>query len=295
MANRSCLWIPQGVCSTSGNIMCMYKSNFNMPVPSLFDGSADCTSGFMSARYTDMCDTSHALVGTWYAGYEFALGDSMYIHEGPLNGVGCVTQQWKVDGTPINNYNFQLCIDEEVDHYHMYESMVNTGLAGWEIDSDSTVTFTNEVTCISGDDTSIASKTGTIILSGVPSTAQCSSTITGSIWVEGCTLAYITASRFKHKIIGNYQIASEGTPGSIWIDNSHYLNWIGCDCLRYKAPWYICQFCSTFTNGAPANPSPGASYAGALWVDSQFGCTHLSYIGCDGNKYLAGAGEYPYT
>jgi len=295
MAKSSCLWILQGVCSTSGNIMRMYHTNFNMPVPLLFNGSGDCTSGFMAARYVDMCDTSHALAGTWYPGYEFALGDSMYLHDGPLNGLGCVYQLWKVDGSPINSFNFQLCIDQGADSWAMYESMVNTGIAGWEIDSNSTVTFQNQITSISGDDISIAAKTGTVILSNVPNTAQCSSTITGSIWVEGNELAYINSARFKHKILGYYQITPAGTPGSIWIDNTHYLNWIGADTNVYKAPWRICQFCSSFTNGAPDNPSPGAGYAGNIWVDNQFGCTHLSYIGCDGNKYLAGAGLYPYT
>jgi hypothetical protein len=81
----------------------------------------------------------------------------------------------------------------------------------------------------------------------------------------------------------------------MWIDNSCYLNWVGSGGDIYRAKWRICQFCSSFTNGAPANPSPGSSYAGALWVDNQFGWTHLSYIGCDGNKYLTGAGNYPYT
>lgn len=285
--------MPQGVCSTSGNVMCMYKSNFNMPVPLLFDGSGDCTSGFMSARYNDMCDTSHALSGIWYAGYEFALGDSMFIWDGPLTGVGCITNQWKVDGVSKNSYNFQISVDVADGYYSYYESMVNTGIAGWEIDDDSTVTFTNQVTCVSGDDVSIAAHTGSIILTCVPSTTQCSSSIVGSIWVEGDTLAYINANRFEHKIVGTVQ-GIGATAGAIWIDNSHYLHWANSGGCHFIAPWMICQFCSSFTNGAPANPAPGTAYKGALWVDNEFGWTHLAYIGCDGNKYLAGAGAYPY-
>ncbi|HEY0090417.1 MAG TPA: hypothetical protein VGB37_16325, partial [Candidatus Lokiarchaeia archaeon] len=82
---------------------------------------------------------------------------------------------------------------------------------------------------------------------------------------------------------------------SIWIDNSHYLHWTGCDGIDYRTPWRICQFCSSFTNGSGPNPSPGSSYAGALWVDNEFGWTHLAYIGCDGNKYITGGANYPYT
>jgi len=297
MSARSCLWIPQGVCSTSGNIMCMYRSNFNMPVPDLFDGSSNCTNGWMAARYVDMCDTSHALSGTWYAGYEFALGDSMYIHNASsscINGVGCVTEQWKVDGNDINFASYELCIDLDEGFYGWTESMVNTGIAGWEIDQDSTVTFTNQITNVSGDDVSIAAHTGTIILACVPDTTQCSTILDGSIWVEGNTLGLINANGFKHYIVGNC-CGSGASAGAVWIDNSHYLNWANSGGCWYRAPWRICQFCSTFSNGAGPNPSPGASYAGAIWADTEFGWTHLAYIGCDGNKYLAGAGDYPYS
>ena len=52
-------WIIGAVCSTSGNIMNFYKSNFNMPVPPLFDGPSDFTNGYMAARCNNIGGTSH--------------------------------------------------------------------------------------------------------------------------------------------------------------------------------------------------------------------------------------------
>ena len=86
-----------------------------------------------------------------------------------------------------------------------------------------------------------------------------------------------------------------GTAGSIWVDNSNYLHWLNSSGVDYRAKWRINQFESSFENGAGFNPNPGSSYAGALWVDNEFGWTHLAYIGADGSKYLVGSGDYPYT
>ena len=41
-------------------------------------------------------------------------------------------------------------------------------------------------------------------------------------------------------------------------------------------------------------PIAGTDKAGCIWVDNEFGLSHLAYIGTDGYKYLAGAGNYPY-
>jgi len=128
----------------------------------------------------------------------------------------------------------------------------------------------------------------------VPSTAKCSSTLRGSIWVEGDNLHFINANCWEHSMTGDYQ-GTGATPGAIWIDDSHYLNWANAGGCYYRAKWRICQFCSSFSNSAGPNPSPGSAYKGALWADTEFGWTHLAYIGCDGNKYITGSGAYPYT
>lgn len=275
-----------------------------MPVPNLFDGSSDCSSGFMAARCNNIGFTSHALTGTWYPGYELALADYLpvwWCDEGTdVNGYGCMCMQWYRPSGAINYNKTTIHVVMTSDpgwcSWSWWESMVNTGIAGWEICDTSTSTHCNvmQVTNISGDPVAIGACTVSFDLGGVPSTSQCSSTLRGSIWVEGADLHYINANCWEHAIVGDCQ-GTAFVCGSIWIDNSHYLHWTGDDGNDYRAPWRICQFASTFSNGAGSNPAPGTSYKGSLWVDNEFGWTHLAYIGCDGNKYLAGAGHYPYS
>lgn len=298
-----CSWIVKGVCATNGNIMTFWKTNFNMPVPNLFSGSSDYDSGFMAARYCNIGFTSEALTG-FYPGYEVALADNLLrwcvSDTSCLDGLGCACLLWYRGATCIGGNKFQICVDIPAPGSgwyttSWYESMTNTGVAGWEVCCDGTYCTYAIFSNVSGDDVSIGSCTIDLYWGAVPSVSQCSSTLRGSIWVEGTDLHYINGNCWEHVIVGDCQGSAFGNCGSLWIDNSHYVNWVGDDGNYYRAPWRICQFCSSFTNGAPANPSPGSSYAGAIWVDTQFGYTHLSYIGCDGNKYLTGGAEYPYS
>jgi len=298
-------WILQGVCATNGNIMTFWRTNFNMPVPCLFNGSSDCTSGFMAARYGDMGSTSQSLAGH-YAGYETALSDALFVwcvaNPETLNGTSCLTQKWYRNGTLIGNYYTlaSISLNPPADswQWQWYEMMANIGIAGWEISCTTCYCTVVQAATYSGGDTSIGANTVPIDFGNVPDVTQCSSSLRGSIWVDGANLHYINANCWEHVMCGVCE-GSLGTPGAIYIETNafacpNYLKWVGSDGSIYHAPWAICQFCSSFSNGAPANPAPGASYAGNIWVDGQFGDTHLAYIANDGNKYLAGAGHYPY-
>lgn len=296
-----CGWILKGVCSTSGNIMTFWKTNFNMPVPNLFNGSSTYDAGFMVARYCNVDSTSEALTG-FYPGYELVVADALYrwyVDEGScLNGVARTQLQWYRGATYLYQYvaNWCIAMTSSPGYYttQWAEGMTNTGVAGWEVCCDGTYCTVSFADTVSGDDVSISSCTRSLCWGAVPSTAQ--TACQGKIWVEGNDLHYWNANQWEHVMIGDcVGNPGVGTQGSMWIDNSHYLHWVGADCNDYRAKWRICQFCSTFSNGPPANPSPGAGYAGKMWMDNQFGLTHLSYIGCDGNKYLTGAGNYPYT
>ncbi len=293
----------KGVCSSSGNIMTFWKTNFNMPVPYLFGGCSNCTEGFMDARYGSIGATSTSLSG-FYPGYEVALADGLYnwfVSEGScLNGIGRLNLCWYRGATPIGGLNQTICINMSsgvgTQCCTWFENMTNTGIAGWEICCNGIFCTKAEVTNVSGDDLSIGACSICVEFGSVPAVSQCSSSLRGSIWVEGNNLNYINANCWEHVMVGDSQgAAGANTDGTIWIDNAHYLHWVGGDCNNYRAKWRICQFCSSFSNGSPANPAPGVSCKGALWVDNEFGYTHLSYIGCDGNKYLTGAACCPYV
>ena len=295
-------WIIQGVEATNGCIMTFWNTNFNMPVPYLFDGSYDCSSGFMSARYGDMASTTQSLAAM-RPGYEVALSDAVYrwcVCGGDcLNGITSLRIRWIRGATCMSCYYTNVCINiNSTPGYYtwtMWETMANQGIAGWEICSNEMYGTEVEAACVSGDDTSIGGTSTGVTFCCVPSTGLCSSTLRGSIWVDGCDLHYINANCWEHWMVGNCT-GSGGEPGAIYIDDIlHYLHWVGCDGSVFSAKWRICQFCSSFSNGAPANPAPGVFYAGNIWMDAQFGLTHLAYIGSDGNKYLTGAGNYPYV
>ena len=88
---------------------------------------------------------------------------------------------------------------------------------------------------------------------------------------------------------------SAGTPGYFFCHNTNGLCWIGGNGHLYEQPWGIKQFASTFSNGATGATYAGTTNGGKIWVDNEFGDTHIAFINpSDGYKYLVGAGNYPY-
>jgi len=290
----------QGMCVTSGDIATMWMTNFNMPVPDLDNGSYDYANGYVAARYG--ADAGTYNMSAFYPGYEFIIADTMYrycVTDGSsLNGSGCFVIKFICGGSDMSGS--ATCSTASINinapnpgwEWQFYWWLRNTGVAGWEVDSDNTYGVCSFVSAISGDDISIGGVTRTACVCNVPAVGQCSGTYRGNMWVEGDDLHFINANCFEHVMCGIGCSIGGPIPGSIWIDNNHYLNWAGCSGTAvFRACWRICQFCSWFTNGSGPNPSPGAGYAGAIWADTEFGYTHLAYIGCDGNKYITGAGH----
>ena len=165
----------------------------------------------------------------------------------------------------------------------------NIGCAGWEIDSNNTYYFKG--TAVGSPN--IAITPTNVDFTNVPSTTQLGSDKKGYIWVEGNDLCFISATPWKHTILGIDVSSTPGVAkaGYMWIDNSNDLHWVGSDGHDYKVPWKIKQFASFYFNG-PTHSVSGKT-PGYLWIDDEFGGTHLSYIGADGCKYLVGAGNNP--
>jgi len=300
-----CSWILKGVKSCNGCTVAFWGINFNMPFPDLWAGGLNWSwdNGYMCTRYCNLGGSTVSLASLC-PGYEIATSDVLYrycVTDGScLNGIAKMWLRWLRSGTYfINSYSLG-CIDIQAPGsgwtWQMYESMYMTGIDYDEVYT--TAMYGTEVLaeCYSGDDLSIGECSIGVCFTNVPSTAQCSSTLRGYIWVEGNNLHFINARCWEHSMTGDNQgSAGAGKQGSIWIDTNHYLHWVGADCNDYRAKWRICQFCSDWSSSSGPNPSPGASYKGAIWVDTEFGNTHLAYIGCDGNKYITGSGKYPYT
>jgi len=303
IAKFNCVWVGEGVCGTSGCIMMQYKRNANMPSYNLC--CCDCFEyGMMCTRPINEAGTyNFALSCRGFEAFQGA-GHVRYCVSDTSCLCGCLCQciQWiHCDGSVMWTSASKHLVNMAAPgvgywSYQYWFYFLQIGTNGWEIDVDGNYCLRQCITCISGDDVSIPTNACTITVEYAP-TAPSTGSYRGAIWVEGNDLHFRpeqTAETWEHAMQGNCQ-GTGGTAGAIWIDNNHYLNWVNSSGDIYKAKWRICQFCSWFSNSSGPNPSPGASYAGAIWADGEFGYSHLAYIGCDGNKYITGAGEYPYT
>jgi len=303
ISKTNCVWIAKGVKGTSGCIMTQWRANANMPSFNLCGGNCFDT-GMVCTFYDANCANYDA--STLCRGFEIFQGAAMYRYcvcgTDCLNGRFCRCLRWlHCDGGVIGStFTGINCIDlpaPGVGYYswQYYFYFVQQGVNCWEIDVDGCYRLQNCVTCVSGDDLSIGTVTRATCITNVPSAAS-TGIDRGTIWVEGNNLNFIPEQDteiWEHSISGDYQ-GSGATPGAIWIDTNHYLNWANSGGCYYRAPWRICQFCSWFNGSSGPNPSPGAGYAGAIWADGEFGYSHLAYIGCDGNKYITGAGNCPH-
>lgn len=294
--------VVEGITMCNGKNHKVWCTNFNMPVSCLWSGACTMQHGWVSS-YNGIMDFSSRSLGALglYPGYEVAESIVTYywcVDNDSLNGTGYLRQCWtRGSNTFVNASSYiNVNISAPPGYYTwtFWQMAYMTGIDSDEVCASTTYHADTRVTASSGDDISIPNCRISMDWLGVPSTNRCSSSLRGSIWVEGNNLHFINSNRWEHSMTGDNQGgAGSGKQGHMWIDNSHYLHWVGADCNNYRAKWRVCQFCSTFSNSSGPNPSPGAGYKGAVWADSEFGETHLAYIGCDGHKYIAGAGRDP--
>ncbi len=292
--------IVEGLIMTNGVDHKVWKTNFNMPVSDLFTGSSTMIDGYVQT-YCNAMDYSTRDLGSLGICPGFEVGESVVqfywcVFDDSLNGVGCrrqcMTRGVSIIASVAGSTNVNISAGPGNWEWQSYQMLLLTGADSDEVCISCAYCADTRVTCTSGGDVSIPNCNIDLCWDGVPSVARCSAALRASIWVEGNNLNFINANCWEHSMTGNCQ-GSGGGSGAIWIDNTHYLNWVNSSGDIYKACWRLCQFFSTFTNSSPANPAPGASFKGAIWADGEFGETHLAYIGCDGNKYLTGAGRDP--
>lgn len=284
---------------TPSNKFTFFGSNFNMPIaPSIFTGSFVRFAGYTTPIGAA---TTYDLTG-FTPGFEICVGMGLIDFDNtgggsPLTVNGTLTVQWLApNGTTVLGTNSQSISNSiPAAGFFDYFLLQNIGFETSEISTSATYFFK---TIWSGVPT-IASTTTSISFTNVPSITTLTSADRGYIWVEGNNLAYVNANQWKHSIAGTLVGATNGSQdiGYIWLDGTD-LHWVGADTNNYKQPWKVAQFASFFSNSAtgpaPGTPLPSTDY-GSLWADSEFGQTHLAYIGTDGSKYLTGMGINPYV
>lgn len=276
--------------------MTWFKTNFNMPVEDYMADNDPFT------RYVGAWDyltetTSYDLTG-FSPGYEICNGCAIYDFDNDT-GVSYQIDTLLSGRWTDPSLNTLYWVWEDVQLYTLLPAYTyseiwyagNIGCASWEINSNDTYHFragavgTPNITTV---DTSVS-------FTNVPSTSLLGSDTPGHIWVEGNNLCFVNANEWKHTMVG-VEIGTTGlTPGYMWIDTSNILHWVGADGKDYRSAWQVKQFASFYYNGPTGEVNAGTDKAGYMWVDDEFGWTHLSYIGYDGYKYLTGAGDDPYA
>ena len=289
--------VAKGICGNGGasETMSLWKTNFNMPSPNL-------TFPF---TMLDEC-YDYDLTG-FQPGFEVAIGKANYYWNCDATGCARVCMTWcRFDGACMYGLSRNICFCACCGY--TYGFMVNTGIAPWEVCADGNYELSACAICLpgSGFDTAADCIFLNVCMRNVPSQTYIAD-VRGSIWVEGNNLAYINAGGcsnptftcgWKASITGACvgDSGSVSNAGAIWVntDACSKITWVGNDGNIYVPNFAVQQYASFFVNGPTCSVNAGTCRAGEVWVDNEFGQTHLSYIGCDGYKWLTGAGNCPY-
>lgn len=294
---------------TPANKMTFYKTNFNMPVPDVFDSAYNPATMRYVGNATFLTETTSYNLSGFSPGYEVCVGESVWDYENNTGGnytiSSTVYQRWTdpaVTTTLVEGlWGYFVGTTLPAFTYTTFWAAYNIGIASWEISSDATYHFRANAL---GTDSIAVVDTG-VAITNCPSTTKLSDGTQGYIWVEGNNLCYVNngggstggAGGWKHTMVGTDISSTPGVPkaGSIWVDQYTYgIHWVGGNGHDYQASWRVKQFASIFSNSSTGTAGGGTAGPGYIWVDSEFGNTHLGYIASDGYKYLTGAGVDPY-
>ena len=270
--------------TSTGVSMTWWRTNFNMPVPMTW------TSGSMSYGSTA---TSFDLSG-FVPGLEICVGilhnisadvaspGTVYVHTGWYNPSG-------TEIFSIFDSSFYASSPGTWSYSSDSIAAANIGVCSWEIGSSGNYSIR---TYITGACTH--TETTTIAFNNVPDVTQLGTSARGMVWVDGNYLALVNYHQWQHRILGMDVSNPGASSGHFWMDSNSDLYFISSDGHKRCTPWKIKQFKSEWSNSATESKYAGTDKAGTIWMDAAYGYTHIGYIGYDGYKYLAGAGDYPY-
>lgn len=283
----------------SANKFTWFKTNFNMPVVDFVTGG----NYYMyvgPVTYLNQ-STTYDLTG-FVPGYEICNGSAVYTFDNTAGGstfnintnINC---KWTDTSNNVLNgvsytYNIQQALP--AGYYSVTYVGANIGFEGSEIAASGTYDFRASA---SGTP-NITEVVTAVTFNNVPTITTLPSQDRGYVWVEGNNLTYVNDLLWKHSIAGTYVTNTPGATkaGYIWLDSgTNSIRWVGNDGNMYQLPWSVKQFASYYAGSSTGTQYAGTSRQGYLWVDNQFGLTHLAYIGTDGYKYLCGAGNNPYA
>lgn len=274
-----------------------FKTNFNMPIHDFVTGGT--FTRFQGPVTYDTETTTYDLTG-FSPGFEICNGASVFDFDNTGGGVSrsissTLAIRWTTASnvTLVGPFSVSISVSIPAGSFFEYWSGANIGFEGSEVATSTTYDFRGVATGTN----SIAEVSTAVSFTNVPTITTLSSADRGYMWVEGNNLTYVNSSQWKHSVAGTASGSNPGVPdaGYIWLDSGdNLIHWIGGDGNQYKLPWSIKQFASFYSGSSTGTTFAGTGDTGYIWVDDQFGNTHLGYIGTDGFKYLAGAGVNPY-
>ena len=278
---------------TPANKFTFFQTNFNMPVVNFSGGTwtryVGDNSGYPSTS------TTYDMTG-FVPGYEICCAKGTYDYNNVSGStISGASTNWSIswldtDGTTVlrsasGTVNLPTSPNNTYDYFYV---TYNIGVSPQEIHTSGT--YYVKIT----DSYSSQTQTTNVIMNNVPATnVALGSDKEGYIWVEGNNLCLVNANQWKHTMVGTATGTTGKIAGTIWIDNSNVLHWIGSGGAEYTAAWQKQQFASWFSNGATGGVF--GQTPGGIWMDSEYGLTHLGYIGYDQSKYVTGAGANPYA
>ena len=273
---------------TSGTKMVWWKTNFNMPVPNIFDNN----TAFTQVEWMlDPLEEATTFDLSWYnQGWEIIAAATIFVITWEILNPWLVTveQKWKKPNWTVmftNSINWTINPQSSLD-WQWYQIASNQWLAPWEVDVSWTYTLETSMSWVYN-----MNKTFNVTFTNVPAFTWYQDP--WYMWVEGDNLKYVSANWFIHTVEWTNIWAVGWELWSVWIEPSNNIHYINDSWDNNIAPWKIEQFASAFSNW----PTESVSWQSPwyLYADNQFWWTHLSYIWDDGKKYLVWDGHYPYT
>lgn len=286
--NRFAKWIEN---KNSGTQMTWWKTNFNMPVPDLWDDTSNWTEWEGPFIYHGVA-TSFDF--SWFhQGWE-AIISVLWLHiewnEG--GGTYTITQKWIHPSGSVmftNTWNGYLASpgsdSQWVPNWHERHLAANQWVAPWEINQSGVYKIEATISWPGLNFTSYFDVT----ITNVPSFSWYKAS--WYMYLEWNQLCYTSANGFVQKMLWNHISSWSGTPGHVWI-NGIFLHYIDSFWDVRRAPYSIKQFASNFSNWAPGQVSGKTPWY--LYIDNQFWWTHISLIWYNGYKYLTWDGHNPY-
>ena len=276
---------------SSWTLMKWWKTNFNMPVPDIFDDASVFTQEDGMLDPINPSTTYNLDTTNW--GRELFAGNSVFVITWPFDWWDVSITQRRLDtddNLMFENWPYTRTVPSLSSwQWQAWQLVSNQGKAPREINQDWTYKLVSEISWSGLSD----SNTTNITISWVSTFPWYVNP--WYLWVEWTRLCYTSTNGFVHKI--NWTYISTPVSANPWYIFEQdvaprFTRYIDANWDLRRTPRQIEQFASIFSNW-PTKSVSGAS-PWYMRMDNEFWRTHIWKIANDGKKYLIWDGLFPY-